>query len=105
SSFFNIPVEILEQKYDVSYHVLELVIEDKYVDVRFEEVPITMLEVFREKGDRYRDYYITEEINRDYKTFYWFVYDKVRKTLEMDFEKEMDFFENGYALMYQNDEE
>src|SRR5690606_473171 len=49
--FIDIPVDIIKQEYNIVFSVHELIIDDKYIDVSLEKVPIEMKTFLKHKGN------------------------------------------------------
>jgi hypothetical protein len=95
SDLEGIPVEILMQKYDLRYRIHELVIDDKFIDSRFDSVPYSMKEVFIGKYPFYKEFYIQEFVNPNFKEFSRFVSDSAFNTTSVNFPLVSEFLRSG----------
>jgi len=101
TSIEDLPAEIIKQKYKIRFRVNELVIDDGYVDVKFDSVPNTMKEVFIGKYPYYKSHYIKENINSNFKEFIFFVSDSASQLASKKFLLESDFYKTGSEKYYE----
>jgi hypothetical protein len=91
----DLTIDLIKQKYNVNFRVIDLVIEDKFIDTDFEEVPWEMKEVLRAKYNFYKEFYISKYINSNFKAFPIFSNDSAFNIAKNKFPIEVDFFTNG----------
>lgn len=89
--FLNIPINIIKQKHKIKFEVNELIIDDRYIDVELENIPIEMKMLLRNKDEMYRTYYIRSKINKNYISLNWFIDNVAKSKVEEDFKEELAF--------------
>jgi hypothetical protein len=72
-----------------------LVIDDKFIDTRFDSVPYSMKEVFIGKYPFYKEFYIQEFVNPNFKEFSRFVSDSAFNTTSVNFPLVSEFLRSG----------
>lgn len=103
SSFLNIPINIIKQKYNIAFYVDELVIDDQYVDVKLDSVPYLM-RYFIKDGDEYgrKELYIQDHINKDFISLKSFIIDQAVAKLAKEYKSELDFYTKGLEIQLLN---
>jgi hypothetical protein len=97
----DLTVDLIKQKYNVHFLITDLVIEDRFIDTDFEEVPIEMKEVLRAEYKFYKEFYISEHINSNFKAFPIFSNDSAFSIAKNKFPLVVDFFTNGEDKYYE----
>lgn len=93
--------DLIKQKYNVHFYVNELVIEDRFIDAKFEEVPYQMKDVLRGAYSFARESYISNHINSNFKEFYIFSNDSAFSVAKNKFPLVEDFLTNGEDKYYE----
>ena len=70
-------------------------IDDKFIDTRFDSVPYSMKEVFIGKYPFYKEFYIQEFVNPNFKEFSRFVSDSAFNTTSVNFPLVSEFLRSG----------
>lgn len=91
----DLPVDLIRQKYNIHFSLSDLVIDDKFIDSDFSEVPNEMIQVFQGKYSFYDEYYIKRYINQEFKNFTQFVYDSAFQKAKIESPLVGKFFEIG----------
>jgi hypothetical protein len=97
----DLTVDLIKQKYKIHFLVTDLVVEDRFIDTDFEEVPYEMKEVLRAEYKFYKEFYISEHINSNFKAFPIFSNDSAFSIAKNKFPLVVDFFTNGEDKYYE----
>lgn len=104
NDFVGIPISIIKQKHDIRVDVFELIINDRYVDVKMDSIPYSMKNYLENKSDFFYKYeYIRSEINKDFKSYDEFVNNKIFNSLSNAEKELVNFFDFGYSQLYKVD--
>lgn len=95
-----LPIEIIQQKYNIVFHPTELVIEDRFVDVSMSEIPYIFRRYLETNDSFDKEFYIKEYLNKDYKSYKTFVDDLVTTEMRNKFPLEVEFYLEGWAEYY-----
>jgi hypothetical protein len=87
--------DLIKQKFNIHFMVHELVIDDRFIDTDFEEVPTIMKEVLRGKYSFYKDLYIKDNINSDFKDIMQFNFDSANRIAKVKYPLAAQFLETG----------
>lgn len=97
----DLTIDLIKQKYKIHFLVTDLVIDNKFIDTDFEEVPYEMKEVLKGKYSFYSSTYIANHINSNFKEFYIFSNDSAFSVAKNKFPLVEDFLTNGEDKYYE----
>ncbi|EKB47288.1 hypothetical protein [Cecembia lonarensis] len=102
--FSDIPVEVISQEYNFHFKITDLVVDDKFIDPSFKNIPNSMKEILRGEYEFYRINYIKDYINGNFKNYNQFIYDSASHIDKLRFPLEHQFFNEGFKIYYKLEE-
>lgn len=91
----NIPVEIIKQKYNIRFSLQYLIINNKYIDVKFEKIPYYASKYLTTKDEYYKTQYILS-FDPNYEEYIIYVKQIVNEKLESKHHLAKQFYYQGY---------
>lgn len=96
-----LPMDIIKQKYNIVFYPIELVIEDRFIDVSFEEIPNDIRSYLLDDLNFYKESYIKQNINKEYFDFYNYIWNKVSEEMNLKYPLESKFIKEGWDKYYE----